>query len=377
MSAKKVIVRALSAGSHPEAKTLPSGEERLPGGDSEAPSARDNPFLRGSAPSAAAPVAHEPAAPGPQPVLGWGGSPTPIPSAHQGLRPVTTDRPPSGRSPAGLTAFPVAALLRSRPKERGGQVRRALHGTWVGRRHVMVASLFGGTGTSTLAVLLWGRLRRLQLPAVLIDATGGYVSGIAARVPAQALMQGPSWATMARLNAGHAGSEFAERFPGLTDDPPAMLIGGAGREQRPPTKLTMHAVRAALASWPLVLTDAPADFDAIGDLAGSGQPDMLLMTCRPDSGEVRATADFLRSLDRAGSYAPQQSAVIAIVHGPRVHRDVLAARASAADIAAGVILIRRSDRLLPRTAPISSSLVSESIDLLAAAAAICQQEGTP
>lgn len=382
MSAKRVKTRAARSDWDPEAKTPPAvGEQRVPGtgepsAQPETPTDLPNPFLRSAVPpEPLRPEAPELGTPAGRSVPGWGGSPTPIPSAHQCLRPVTVEGAHGGLSPAGSSGFPVAALLRARPKERAAHVQRALDGAWVGRRFIAVSSLFGGTGASTLAALLWARLRRLQLPAVLIDATGGYVSGIGSRVPPAALMQGPSWATMSRLDPGRAAREFAERFPGGIDDPPAMVVGGDGHEQRPPGALAVHATRAALATWPLVIADVAADFAAIRDVAGSGQPDLLLMTCRPDSSEVRATADFLRSLDRDGVYAPQDSAVIAIVHGPRVHRDVLAARASAADIAAGVVTIRFTERLLDRTAHVSGAAANDSIDLLAAAAAICHQQG--
>lgn len=293
----------------------------------------------------------------------WGAAPVGVPRGAGGrLRPVAPAAPAETLQ-MGDQSFGPTELLRLRDRDRTNRVEGIQRAGWPGSRCVLVASLYGGAGVSTLTAQLAWAGRERGLPAVLLDASAAYGTGAAARIPETAQMtQRPSWADLARLTdtAGPAtlSAAFSERLPSLTGTAP-VLIGGRqpadGLRHRPsPTLLADTAAAARSGGWPLVAVDLGVGADILAATLGRFDPDLLVIVARADAAEIRESAAFLRALAGSGIRTGERT-VLAIAHDGRISRPVSAARASVLDAAAGSIDAPFTEHLRNRTSTVTAA----------------------
>ena len=306
----------------------------------------------------------------------WGAAPVAVPRGTGGRVRAVAAEGLAAPSPARALAFGPTELLRLRDRERLSRVRAIEHAGWPGPRTILVASLYGGVGVSTIAAqLAWsGRVR--GLPTVLLDASEAYGTGAAARIPDAAQMtQRPSWADLARTlyTGGPDGltGAFSERLPGLEGAVPVLTGGRQSTDElrhRPPADLLAGGVQAAqLGGWPLVVVDHGAGAVPLTLTLGGFDPDLLVLVTRGDVAEVRESAAFLRHLAASGVRGSDRT-VLVVAHDGRIGRSVAAARASVLDAAAGSIDAPWTDRLRDRTSTVDG--VPPAISLLMAATAL-------
>ena len=208
--------------------------------------------------------------------------------------------------------FPVADLLALRSRPRPAAVRRLLGGISAdtGGRRVMVGSLFGGTGVSTLTALTERAWSAHRLPSVVMDATGHWRPGLPDRLAPAQLFASPTWADLDPRSV--AGEFEAVRAAG---DGRSVLIGAGARGDLvdPGTVATVAAHVAA--SWPLVLIDMGSGAGRVRAHLQTGAPSLLVLVCRLSALEIRETADFLREVHRNGLVDVHRAAVIATIGG--------------------------------------------------------------
>ena len=215
--------------------------------------------------------------------VGWGATPVPV-GGELGDRPVAVPRQVEpharGAGPDGIR-FPVADLLRRRPRDRDRDVTQILAGRWPGPRRVVFGSLTGGPGRSTAAALLTAAAADAGVPVLLLDATGDAGTDLAARVGGSGTRR--DWT---RLTGAEAEVDFAalRRRGGTaasgTSAPVCVvtITGDAG--SAPPADAVAAGAAAAARSWPLVLVDLPhgaasiraTDRGGRGGSAGAGVP---------------------------------------------------------------------------------------------------------
>ena len=308
----------------------------------------------------------------------WGANPVPVGNGI-GERPVAVTRhaPPSPAAVVpGLVRFPLADLLRRRPRDRGREVTRVLADRWPGHRRVVFASLTGGAGRSTAAALMSAAAVDSGVPVLLLDATGESRSDLAARVGGAGTRR--DWT---RLTGAEARVDFAalrRRGGGDTGGPVCVVgIGGDAGSPPPAAAVTAGAAAAAL-SWPLVLVDIPHGRSAVRAVVRAGGIDLLVLVCRPDPAEIADSGEFLRDLAGGGELDCAQRALVAV----RADRRGLPAAArrglaGVCDIAAGTVTVDHVARLTGRR---SAALGPEAVAagrLLAAAAAVSTTHATP
>lgn len=302
----------------------------------------------------------------------WGRAPVPVPRGGR-LQPMAAVAAPDVPHPVGQVVFGPGELLRLRERERAVRVRSIEASGWPGRRGVLVGSLYGGTGVSTLAAQLAWAARSRGLPAVLLDGSSAYGSGAASRLSSDVRMSHePGWADLAFLDQqGPTGlaDAFAARLPSLSAEVP-VLVGGRSvpDRRRPPAGLLAVAVSAALAGgWPFVAVDAGAGADPLTAALSVWAADLAVLVCRADALEVRESADYLRHLSSVVG-RPAGRSILAIVHGGRVTRPVAQARAAVSDTAAGSVAVQMVDQLRDRSAVVAAA--PPPVSLLMAALAI-------
>lgn len=306
----------------------------------------------------------------------WGAAPVGVPRGTGGrLRPVVGEQL-AVFAPTGPGVFGPTELLRLRERDRTTRAREIEQAGWPGPRTVLVASLYGGVGASTLAAQMAWAGRQRGLPTVLLDASEAYGAGVADRIPETGRMsQQPSWADLAQMTA-ESGPDalsraFGERLPGLDAAAP-VLVGGrqpaGGLRHRPSAGLLAQVVRGVQAGgWPLAVVDHGAGVDALTASLRAFDPDLLVLLTRGDAAEMRETATFLRVLASSDIRSTHHT-VLAIAHDGRLGRSVSAARASVLDAAAGSIDAPWTERLRDRTTTVDA--VPAPISLLMAALAI-------
>lgn len=269
--------------------------------------------------------------------------------------------------------FGPTELLRLRERDRTARVREIEQAGWSGSRTVLIGSLFGGVGVSTLAARLVWAGRERGLPAVLLDASEAYSAGAASRIPETARMsQQASWADLAQTAAaGDLGRAFGERLPGLDATAPVLVAGrqpSDGLRHRPPAGLLAQVVRGVQAgAWPLAVVDHGAGADALTAALRAVNPHLVVLLTRGDAAEIRETATFLRVLASSGVWGTDHT-VLAVAHDGALGRSVAAARAAVLDAAAGSVDAAFTKDLRDRTSTVTG--VSPAISLLMAALAI-------
>ncbi|RIJ77971.1 hypothetical protein D1871_04610 [Nakamurella silvestris] len=301
----------------------------------------------------------------------WGSAPVPMHFDPAGARPVVVPQwqPPVFQpSPSDIPSYPVAELINATTRDRARRVARIRQTPWPGPRRVLVASLFGGTGRSTTAALIWASTANLGLSVTLLDATGDWQPGLFSRTPESWIGPSPTWADLDGQEPAAISGGFAAMLPTTISGPaPLTLVTARERGKVPSPQVVATTAWAAAASWPLVITDVAGGYHQVWEAATVGQPDVLVMTCRPDPAELRETAEFLRVLHRSRALDCSQSAVVAVSHtGSDLPHAVKAARAAAADVAAGVIGIRHSPHLANRQTTVDPQRDGPTGDLLAA-----------
>lgn len=301
----------------------------------------------------------------------WGGSPVPV--AGSADRPVIVHRAAASAAAVGVgwPRFPVADLLRLRPKERGREAGRLLASPWPGPRRVLVASLTGGAGRSTTAALLWTAAADAGVPVMLLDAAGDVASGLAARVPSVAATR-RGWT---QVTDRAAAVDFAAlRRRSGTDGQAVSLVSIDGdRGSPPPPGSVGAAASAAAGSWPLVIADVQHGQAATRAVVNTGGFELLVMLCRPDPGDIEDTTGFLRDLTAAvdADIDVPQRAVVAVRAGPRgIARQVRRALVTVTDVAAGVVIVPHVPELVGRRATAGGPAAVAAGRLLAAAAAL-------
>ena len=243
-----------------------------------------------------------PALPVPDEVVGggsvqWGASPVPVGSGI-GERPVAVTRPVAPSSAAvapGFFRFPLADLLRRRPRDRDRAVTQVLADRWPGHRRVVFASLTGGAGRSTAAALMCAAAVDAGGPVLLLDATGEAGSDLATRVGGAGTRR--DWT---RLTGAEAEMDFAalrrRRGGGDTDGAVCVVAIGGDAGSPPPAEAVAAGAAAAARSWPLVLVDIPHGRSAVRAAVRAGRVDLLVMVCRGDPAEIADSGEFLRDL---------------------------------------------------------------------------------
>ena len=308
----------------------------------------------------------------------WGANPVPVGNGI-GERPVAVTRhaPPSPAAVVpGLVRFPLADLLRRRPRDRGREVTRVLADRWPGHRRVVFASLTGGAGRSTAAALMSAAAVDSGVPVLLLDATGESRSDLAARVGGAGTRR--DWT---RLTGAEARVDFAalrRRGGGDTGGPVCVVgIGGDAGSPPPAAAVTAGAAAAAL-SWPLVLVDIPHGRSAVRAVVRAGGIDLLVLVCRPDPAEIADSGEFLRDLAGGGELDCAQRALVAV----RADRRGLPAAArrglaGVCDTAAGTVTVDHVARLTGRRSAAQGPEAVAAGRLLAAAAAVSTTHATP
>src|SRR6476661_439631 len=284
---------------------------------------RPGPAVDGAAGPAvtAAPEAREPAAcPADPPAeleldpdadLRWGAAPVPVGPA--GDRPVPvggSSRPAAGPAANGWRPrFPVGELLALPQRDRDRRAGQVLAAGWAGSRRLLVASVAGGVGRSTVAAAVAGAAAP-AVRALLLDATGLEESAAAVRVGTGSVSRRPwTWAV----------------------DPDAAV----------------HL--AAATDFPLVVVDLPAGGPAArAALRAAGPDPLLVLVCRPDPADIDDAADLLQQLG-SDDADTEGRAVLAVTPDrggmPRPARRRLAA---AAGSAAGVLTVPYLPALVSR-----------------------------
>ena len=263
----------------------------------------------------------------------------------------------------------MADLLSLRPRARRAAVRSLL-GEGIspaagGGRRVMIGSLFGGTGVSTLTALIERAWSAHRVPSVAMDATGHWRPGLPERIAPSRLVASPRWAD---VEGRSVAAEFEAVWVSCRGR--SVLIG-AGERCRQVDPETVAAVAAdTAASWPLVMIDVGSGAQRVREHLQAGAPGLLVLVCRSSAVEIRQSADFLRESHRDGLVDSHQAAVITTVGGPgRQYSDVPAAMAAASDTAAGAVRLPMCRTLSRREASVDDSCVDDAARLLAAAVA--------
>ena len=289
---------------------------------------------------------HEPAPPADQPLPvppgdtggwlpAWGGRPVPMPQ-HVGHVRVDARAPVAVTAAATLTALPgfrVAELLATRGRSRRDQVEQIMAGLPIGQgRTVLIASLFGGVGVSTLATLLGQAWASRGRHVDLVDATGSWAPGLPERsVPSPTL----------RLRTEHADA-------------------GAGPQD---------SIQANL--W---VIDSGSDPARLRRQLIEEPPQLLVMVCRPNRTELQRTANFLRAAHQDGWLNCHRRAVVAAVG--KIRRGVHADLSVIADIGSAIPL-PHTRQLADRTRQVSPADITPHVETLAAAAAIAPNPTHP
>src|SRR6476661_9214373 len=339
---------------------------------------RPGPAVDGAAGPAvtAAPEAREPAAcPADPPAeleldpdadLRWGAAPVPVGPA--GDRPVPvggSSRPAAGPAANGWRPrFPVGERLALPQRDRDRRAGQVLAAGWAGSRRLLVASLAGGVGRSTVAAAVAGAAAP-AVRALLLDATGLEESAAAVRVGTGSVSRRPwTWAVdpdaAVHLAALHRRAE-ASTVP---------VVALAGDRGTAPPADAVAAAMAAATDFPLVVVDLPAGGPAArAALRAAGPDPLLVLVCRPDPAEIDAAADLLQQLgsDDADTEGRAVLAVTADRGGmPRPARRRLAA---AAGSAAGVLTVPYLPALVSRRVAVTGRDAVLAVGRVLAAAA--------
>lgn len=296
----------------------------------------------------------------------WGGEPVRL-SPGGGLVPASTPDWSLEPAGAGTTRSGVQELLAIRPRERARVVDRLLSGglSPANRRLVMVGSLWGGTGVSTLSSSLAAVWAGERVPAVLLDASGQDDPGLPDRVDPQMTAGCPQWSEL----PGDP-TLMAEQFVAVaaSSDRPVLVTGGG-----PSSAGEVAAVAgAAQAGYGLVVIDAGSLGSRIREIgAAACGLDLLVMVCRPSEEELRRTAAWLRSEQSIGRLEACRAAVIAVIGAPTVRATAVAAAMTVvSDAAAGpAVRVDTARDLTVRTAFPSWRHPVEGTRLVAAAIA--------
>lgn len=290
----------------------------------------------------------------------WGGEPVRLTVGTDLVRvPPIAPGPQVGSEPvAAAVPYPLADLLSSRRRDserRVGQLLDAGLSSTASRR-VVVGSLFGGTGVSTLAALLADVWDSVRVPSVLLDTTGQLHPGLQERITDDVLAGKPAWLDLATVDRAALVEQFAAvaRYaPTRPGEVPASVLVTGDAVAPVPGDVVQRVVSAAAESWPLVIVDAGSDHCHLDDLVGWVAPEVVILVCRPSAVELRVTADWLR----ARSSWPldcRQSAVVAVVGAQAMRtRSVSAAMTVASDVAAGSVRVDTAADLTVRDVPVS------------------------
>ncbi len=297
----------------------------------------------------------------------------------------------------------VADLLSARGSDAKSQVNRLLSGglsAAEGGRQVVVGSLSGGTGASTVAALLWQAWAARGIPGVMLDAAGGWRPGMADRINPAQLVARPQWSDF----LGRDDQQLAKEFDAVRAVAGArsVLVARGGwlpGEVLPPLGPSSGEVRAvacaASRSWPLVVKDlghgADSHADELVTQLGPGDdpgadaagrqlwiPELLVVVCRFSAVELRDAGELLRRAARTHIDPRQRVVIAACGPAPDWTPAVASAVAAVADTVAGVVRMDHSRSLRDRTTHVHRRHLDGGVTRLAAAVAATplQRRGT-
>jgi len=326
----------------------------------------------------AAPEAREPAAcpadppaeleldPGPD--LRWGAAPVPVGPA--GDRPVpvggsTRTRPAAGPAAGGWRPrFPVGELLALPQRDRDRRAGQVLAAGWAGSRRLLVASLAGGVGRSTVAAAVAGAAAP-AVRALLLDATGLEESAAAVRVGTGSVSRRP-WTWAVDPDAAVHLAALHRRVEASTV--PVVALAG-DRGTAPPADAVAAAVAAAT-DFPLVVVDLPAGGPAArAALRAAGPDPLLVLVCRPDPADIDDAADLLQQLGSDDADTEGRAVLAVTPDRGGMPRPVRRRLAAAAGSAAGVLTVPYLPALVSRRVAVTGRDAVLAVGRVLAAAA--------
>src|SRR5690349_11220081 len=209
--------------------------------------------------------------------LRWGAAPVPVGPAGDRPVPVGSSRPVAGPAAGGRRPrFPVGELLALPQRDRDRRAGQVLAAGWAGSRRLLVASLAGGVGRSTVAAAVAGAAAP-AVRALLLDATGLEESAAAVRVGTGSVSRRP-WTWAVDPDAAVHLAALHRRVEASTV--PVVALAG-DRGTAPPADAVAAAVAAAT-DFPLVVVDLPAGGPAARAVLRAAGPDpLLVLVCRP------------------------------------------------------------------------------------------------
>lgn len=326
----------------------------------------------------------------PEPLLipAWGAAPAPVPSGGYRLAPIplaTRRQSPKVQvAPARARSGVSRLLMTVRPKDRRPEALGVVRRPWVGRKRVVVGSLFGGAGMTSTVVALHGAARVLGVQSAVLDASSGWwpgASGWVDKTDAVAtswpeVLQTSPDERVSRFHAAVGGDEVGRGGSGWAKS----LVIGDGMEtwadhQRPTAVEASQIAAETSQAWPLTILEI-GGYRAITAAVASARPQLLVMSCRASVDQLQATLDYLRRLTAEENFDTQYCAVIAI-HQQRTGElaaELRPLRAQVVDAAAGLVTIGWIAG--GRPAPISPQRVSDQGLMLLAAAALAIDNDT-
>lgn len=319
--------------------------------------------------------------PEPMPIPAWGAAPAPVPAGGYRLAPMPLATPRHSRkvqvAPARARSGVSRLLTTVRPKDRRPEALSVVRNPWIGRKRVVVGSLFGGAGTTSTVVALHGAARVLGVQAAVLDASSGWWPGasgwadksdVVATSWPEVLQTSPD-ERVARFHAAVGGDGVGRGGAGWAK---SLVIGDgmATRADRPTAVEASQIAGETSQAWPLTILEIGGGHQAVTTAVTSTRPQLLVMSCRASVDQLQATLDYLRWLTTEESFDTQHCAVIA-VHQQRTAElaaELRPLRAQVVDAAAGLVTIGWIAG--GRPAPISPQRVSDQGLMLLAAAAL-------
>ena len=259
---------------------------------------------------------------------------------------------------------PVSDLLTLHGRDRQRRVGQLLAGGLSPARAatVVFGSLWGGTGTSTLAGMVAAVWAGHGVRPVLLDAAGQEDPGLVQRVPAQLVSGSPTWRQLIGTQEQHR-ADFAA--VAASTGGWVVVTGPTG----PTSEQVAVVAGAAQAGYGLVVVDAGRGW-RVADLAATVRADLLVMVCRPSEYELRRTGEWLRGSEALAELVAAHRVVVAVVGVPAMRTTAVAAAMPAvSDVSAGAVRIDGRRELTVRTTPVTGRYADEGTELVAASVA--------
>lgn len=285
---------------------------------------------------------------------GWGATPvvlSGVPADRLRPAPIRTPLPRRLRP----NAEPTIGTVLDRRGGRGSSIGPLLSVQWRTPPRVLVGSLFGGSGVTTVATALATRAAGSQHPAVLL------------RTAPEAGLE-----SLARLSSPVTGWDQAATLP---DNEPSVVVACGGQrlpvivgrdgEPRPSLSLVARIAEDGRRAGALVVMDVAHGVAEVRRALATQHADLLVLCCRRNADELRLTGVFLRQLAADCLVDSRKHAVVAVTGiGGRWRLGARSALACLSDTAAGAL------DLDPRSRRIDRPPDGRPVDRLLAAAVL-------